>query len=32
MTTHYLHASKLLVKAGDKVKQGQVIMKCGSTG
>ena len=31
-TTHYLHASKLLVKAGDKVKQGQVIMKCGSTG
>ena len=32
VTTHYLHASKLLVKAGDKVKQGQVIMKCGSTG
>jgi len=32
VTTHYLHASKLLVKAGDYVKQGQVIMKCGSTG
>lgn len=32
VTTHYLHASKLLVKEGDKVKQGQVIMKCGSTG
>lgn len=32
ITTHYLHASKLLVKAGDYVKQGQVIMKCGSTG
>ncbi len=30
--TYYLHASKLLVKAGDYVKQGQVIMKCGSTG
>lgn len=30
--THYLHASKLLVKKGDYVKQGQVIMKCGSTG
>lgn len=32
VTTHYLHASKLLVSAGDYVKQGQVIMKCGSTG
>lgn len=32
VTTYYLHASKLLVKAGDHVKQGQVIMKCGSTG
>lgn len=32
VTTHYLHASKLLVEAGDYVKQGQVIMKCGSTG
>ncbi len=32
VTTHYLHASKLLVKEGDYVKQGQVIMKCGSTG
>lgn len=32
VTTHYLHASKLLVKVGDYVKQGQVIMKCGSTG
>lgn len=32
VTTHYLHASKLLVKAGDYVKQGQVIMQCGSTG
>ncbi len=30
--TYYLHASKLLVKKGDYVKQGQVIMKCGSTG
>jgi len=30
--TYYLHASKLLVKVGDYVKQGQVIMKCGSTG
>ena len=32
VTTHYLHASKLLVSAGDYVQQGQVIMKCGSTG
>lgn len=32
VVTYYLHASKLLVKAGDYVKQGQVIMKCGSTG
>jgi len=32
VTTHYLHASKLLVKEGEYVKQGQVIMKCGSTG
>lgn len=32
VTTHYLHASKLLVEVGDYVKQGQVIMKCGSTG
>ena len=32
VTTHYLHASKLLVSVGDYVKQGQVIMKCGSTG
>ena len=32
VTTHYLHASKLLVKEGQYVKQGQVIMKCGSTG
>ena len=31
-TTHYLHASKLLVSQGDYVRQGQVIMKCGSTG
>ena len=30
--TYYLHASKLLVSAGDYVQQGQVIMKCGSTG
>ncbi len=30
--TYYMHASKLLVKVGDYVKQGQVIMKCGSTG
>lgn len=32
VTTHYLHASKLLVNVGDYVRQGQVIMKCGSTG
>lgn len=32
VTTYYLHASKLLVEVGDYVKQGQVIMKCGSTG
>lgn len=32
VTTYYLHASKLLVKVGDYVRQGQVIMKCGSTG
>lgn len=30
--TYYMHASKLLVKRGDYVQQGQVIMKCGSTG
>lgn len=32
VTTYYLHASKLLVSVGDYVQQGQVIMKCGSTG
>ena len=32
ITTHYLHASKLLVSVGDYVRQGQTIMKCGSTG
>jgi len=32
VVTYYLHASKLLVSEGDYVKQGQVIMKCGSTG
>lgn len=32
VTTYYLHASKLLVEVGDYVRQGQVIMKCGSTG
>lgn len=30
--TLYAHASKLLVKAGDRVVQGQVIAKVGSTG
>ncbi|MDD2430572.1 MAG: peptidoglycan DD-metalloendopeptidase family protein [Firmicutes bacterium] len=32
ITTLYGHASKLLTQAGDKVKQGQVIAKVGSTG
>lgn len=32
VVTYYLHASKLLVSEGDYVRQGQVIMKCGSTG
>ena len=31
-TTHYLHGAELLVHVGDYVKQGQPIMKCGSTG
>jgi len=31
-TTLYGHTSKLLVNAGDKVKQGQVVAKVGSTG
>lgn len=30
--TAYMHASKLLVKKGDYVERGQVIMKVGSTG
>ncbi len=32
VVTKYMHASKLLVKAGDYVERGQVIMKVGSTG
>ena len=32
LKTLYAHASKLLVKAGDRVIQGQVIAKVGSTG
>jgi murein DD-endopeptidase MepM/ murein hydrolase activator NlpD len=31
-TTRYAHASKLLVKAGDLVRRGQVIAESGSTG
>lgn len=32
VVTAYVHCSKLLVKKGDYVKQGQVIALCGSTG
>ena len=32
VSTVYMHCSKLLVGVGEKVKQGQVIAKVGSTG
>ena len=32
MTTHYLHLSKFLIKAGEKVKRGDVIGLVGKSG
>jgi len=32
IVTLYAHNSKLVVSEGDKVKRGQVVSKCGSTG
>jgi murein DD-endopeptidase MepM/ murein hydrolase activator NlpD len=32
ITTRYAHCSKILVKEGDSVKQGQIIAKAGATG
>lgn len=30
--TYYLHGSQIMVSVGDYVQQGQVVLKCGSTG
>lgn len=32
LETRYAHASKLMVKAGDRVEKGQVVALVGSTG